>query len=88
MDSEFRWIAGSLISVIVFGSGMLLYGIMESNTSKVENSASFETNSNTVIKIDNWQCVIGTDRRGTPYEYSRNERNGATGPASVACKKD
>ena len=88
MGSEFRWIAGSLISVIIFGTGLLVYGIMEANTSKAENSASLESNSNTVIKIDSWQCVISTDRRGTPYEYSRNARNGATGPASVACKKD
>ena len=88
MGSEFRWIAGSLISVIVFGTGLLVDGIMEGNTSQFENTSSLESSSTTAIKIDNWQCLVSTDRRGTPYEYSRNSRNGATGPASVACKKD
>jgi hypothetical protein len=50
--------------------------------------ATIDAGEGAAIKIDSWECMKGEDQRGSPYEYSRNARNGATGPASIACKKE
>ena len=88
MGSEFRWIMGSIGVVIVFGLGLLTYGIIDSNRSMSGTKATIDAGEGAAIKIDRWACMKGEDQRGSPYEYSRNARNGATGPASIACKKE
>jgi hypothetical protein len=88
MGSEFRWIIGSIAVVIVFGLGLLVYGIIDSNRSISRSKATIDAGEGAAIKIDRWECMKGQDQRGAPYEYSRNARNGATGPASIACKKE
>ena len=88
MGSEFRWIMGSIGVVIVFGLGLLLYGIIDSSRSISGPKATIDAGDGAAIKIDNWQCMKGQDQRGGHYEYSRNARNGATGPASLGCKKE
>ena len=88
MGSEFRWIMGSIGVVIVFGLGLLVYGIIDSNRSMSGPKATIDAGDGAAIKIDSWQCMRALDQRGTPYAYSRNARNGATGPATLACKKD
>ncbi len=88
MGSEFRWIMGSIGVVIVFGLGLLIYGIIESNRSMSGTKVTIDAGEGAAIKIDSWECMKGEDQRGAPYEYSRNARNGATGPASLACKKE
>lgn len=88
MGSEFRWIMGSIGVVIVFGLGLLTYGIIDSNRSMSGTKATIDAGEGAAIKIDRWECMKGEDQRASPYEYSRNARNGATGPASIACKKE
>jgi hypothetical protein len=88
MGSEFRWIMGSIGVVIVFGLGLLTYGIIDSNRSMSGTKATIDAGEGAAIKIDRWECMKGEDQRGSPYEYSRNARNGATGPASIACEKE
>lgn len=88
MGSEFKWVLGSIASVIVFGAGLLIYGIVESSSRLPARKVTIDAGEGAVVKIDNWVCVKGEDQRGSPYEYSKNSRNGATGPASLACKKD
>jgi len=50
--------------------------------------ATIDAGEGAAIKIDRWECMKGEGQRGEPYEYSRNARNSATGPASIACKKE
>lgn len=89
MGSEFKWIIGSIFSVVIFSAGLLIYGIIDSNTSHAPPPlATKDASSGAMIKIDQWECIIGFDPVGTPYKYSKNMRNGASGPASLACKKD
>ena len=88
MGSEFRWIMGSIGVVIVFGLGLLTYGIIDSNRSMPGTKATIDAGEGAAIKIDSCECMKGEDQRGSPYEYSRNARNGATGAASIACKKE
>ena len=88
MGSEFKWVLGSIASVVVFGAGLLIYGIVDSNSRLPAQKVTIDAGEGAVVKIDRWECVKGEDQRGAPYEYSRNRRNGATGPASLACKKD
>jgi len=88
MGSEFRWIMGSIGVVIVFGLGLLVYGIIDSNRSMSGPKATIDAGEGAAIKIDKWECMKGEGQRGEPYEYSRNARNSATGPASIACKKE
>lgn len=88
MSFEFRWIIGSIFAVVIAGAGILIYGIIESNSSTHAPKATIDAGEGAVIKIDNWECMRGEDQRGAPYQYSRNARNGATGPASLACKKE
>ena len=88
MGSEFRWIMGSIGVVIVFGLGLLTYGIIDSNRSISGAKATIDAGEGAAIKIDSWECMKGEDQRGSVYEYSRNARNGATGAASIACKKE
>ena len=89
MGSEFKWIVGSLFTVILFSAGLLIYGIIESTTSHAPpEPVTKDSGDGAVIKIDQWECVKGSDARGNPYQYSKNMRNGASGPASLACKKD
>jgi len=88
MSFEFRWIIGSIFAVVIAGAGILIYGIIESNSSPSGAKATIDAERGSVIKIDKWECVKGQDQRGAQYQYSRNARNGASGPASLACKKD
>ena len=88
MGSEFKWILGSIVAVIVFGAGLLIYGIVDSQSRVGGRQVTIDAGEGTAVKIDRWVCVKGQDQRGMQYEYSRNKRNGATGPASHACKKD
>ncbi len=88
MGSEFRWIMGSIGVVIVFGLSLLTYGIIDSNRRISGAKATIDAGEGAAIKIDSWECMKGENQRGSPYEYSRNARNGATGPASIACKKE
>jgi hypothetical protein len=88
MSFEFRWIIGSIFAVVIAGAGILIYGIIVSNTSVSAPKATIDAGEGAAIKIDNWECMRGEDQRGAPYSYSRNARNGATGPASLACKKE
>ena len=41
-----------------------------------------------VLLPDIWLCHSNTNVRGHEYTYSKNLRNGATGPASYACGPD
>ncbi|MDC1208619.1 hypothetical protein N8005_04705 [Litorivicinus sp.] len=88
MNSEFRWIIISTATAIAFGAGLLIYGILDSNSSRPNKVPSANSTSAEVVKIDSWKCVQGTDARGSMYEYSKNQRNGASGPASRACKRE
>ena len=88
MGFEFRWIMGSIFAVIAFGMGLLIYGIIVSNTSASGSKQTIDAGDGALIKIDKWECMKKLDIRGNPYSYSRNARNGATGPASLACKKE
>ena len=88
MGSEFKWILGSIGAVIVFGAGLLIYGIVDSQSRVTGRKVTIDAGEGTAVKIDRWECVKGQDQRGMQYEYSRNKRNGAAGPASYACKKD
>ena len=88
MGSEFKWVAGSLGAVIVFGAGLLIYGIISSMPAPPPPKPTLDESSGSIIKIDSWECVTGQDARGSMYQYSKNKRNGASGPASLACKKE
>ena len=88
MGSEFKWILGSIGAVIVFGAGLLIYGIVDSQSRIGGRMVTIDAGEGAAVKIDRWECVKGQDQRGMQYEYSKNKRNGATGPASHACKKD
>ena len=88
MGSEFKWILGSIGAVVLFGTGLLIYGIVDSQSRVADRKVTIDAGEGAVVKIDRWECVKGQDQRGMQYEYSRNRRNGATGPASHACKKD
>ena len=89
MGSEFKWIMGSIFSVVIFSAGLLIYGIIDSNTSHAPPPLETkDASSGAVLKIDQWECMSGSDARGNPYQYSKNMRNGASGPASLACKKE
>jgi hypothetical protein len=86
MSFEFRWIIGSIFAMVIAGAGLLVYGIIESNSSRAGPKATIDAGEGAVFKIDKWECMKGEDQRGAPYSYARNARNGATGPASL-CKK-
>ena len=88
MGSEFKWILGSIGAFVLFGAGLLIYGIVDSQSRVADRKVTIDAGEGAVVKIDRWECVKGQDQRGAQYEYSRNRRNGATGPASRACKKD
>jgi len=88
MSFELRWILGSIFAVVIAGTGLLIYGIIDSNASPAGPKVTIDAGQGSVIKIDKWVCMKGQDQRGAQYQYSRNERNGATGPASLACKKE
>ena len=88
MGSEFKWIIGSIFSVVIFSAGLLIYGIIDSNASHAPPPKQTKDASGSMIKIDQWECVKGFDVREVPYQYSKNLRNGASGPASLACKKE
>ena len=87
MDIEGKWIFGSVAASLVFGAAILVYGIVSS----IPPSKPFKTDNieeqSKVVKFDKWVCVKGRDARHSPYEYSRNIRNGASGPASLACQE-
>lgn len=88
MSFEFRWIIGSIFAVVIFGIGLLIYGIIDSNSSASGPKATIDAGQGAMVKIDKWECMKAQDQRGAQYKYSRNARNGATGPASLACKKE
>ena len=86
MGFEFRWIIGSMAAVILFGAGLLIYGIIDSNTSVVSQKRTIDAGEGSILKFDKWECMNALDARGNPYQYARNTRNGATGPHEL-CKK-
>ena len=88
MGFEFRWIMGSISAVILFGVGLLVYGVIISNTSPGGSKETIDAGKGALIKVDKWECVLKLDARGNPYQIARNARNGATGPPSLGCKKE
>ena len=40
MGSEFKWIMGSIFSVVIFSAGLLIYGIIDSNTSHAPTASA------------------------------------------------
>ena len=71
MGSEFKWILGSIGAVIVFGAGLLIYGIVDSQSRVAGRKVTIDAGEGAVVKIDRWECVKGQDQRGMQYEYSR-----------------
>ena len=88
MGFEFRWIMGSISAVIVFGAGLLVYGVVVSNTPAAGSKQTIDAGKGALIKIDKWECINKLDARGNPYQISKNARNSATGPPSLGCKKE
>ena len=86
MGFEFRWIMGSIAAVVVFGAGLLVYGIIESNAPVASPKRTIDAGQGALVKFDKWECMKALDARGNPYSYARNTRNGATGPHEL-CKK-
>ena len=88
MTAEIRWILGSIFSVVVFGLALLIYGIIDNQPPPKPHKDIPGSSSGAVVKIDKWVCVKAQTERGEQYKYSRNERNGASGPANLGCKKE
>jgi hypothetical protein len=86
MSFEFRWIMGSIAAIVVFGAGLLIYGIIQSNAPVAGQKRTIDSGEGAILKFDKWECMKGLDARGNPYQYARNTRNGATGPYEL-CKK-
>ena len=58
MGSEFRWIMGSIGVVIVFGLGLLTYGIIDSNRSMSGTKATIDAD----IVVDRYITSAGSAR--------------------------
>ena len=52
MGFEFRCIIGSMAAVILFGTGLLIYGIIDSNTSVVSQKRTIDAGDGYIMKFD------------------------------------
>lgn len=88
MDIEAKWIFGSITASLIFGMAVLIYGIVSSIPETKPYKTDDISEQSKAVKFDKWICVKGKDARHSPYEYSRNVRNGASGPASLGCQAE
>ena len=66
MGFEFRWIMGSIAAVVVFGAGLLVYGIIESNAPVGSPKRTIDAGEGALVKFDKWECMKALDARGNP----------------------
>jgi hypothetical protein len=76
------WVIGSVASSSLVVGSIFVASIMADSSLGNTRGSTFASMQ---IIPNMWVCFSNTSARGHEYNYSKNLRNGATGPARLGC---